>query len=101
MRHALLVAALALTATGCGSEDEVLTEEAAVARAAIEQATMGMSFDTLPGEIDVKKLLEALAAQAANELDAQVRPTEERFFYPVDVSAPPPALPPPPCPSCR
>lgn len=101
MRHALLMAALASMAVSCGPEDEVITDDAAVARAAIEQGTMTMDVDELPTEVDLGKLLEALAAQVANELDAQVRPTEERFFYPVDVNAPPPALPAPPCPRCR
>lgn len=100
MRH-LLWALAALTLISCGPEDELLAaQDEASARAAVEAAAEMMPVEETPAP-ELQKLLDAIAAQLTNELDAQARPPEERVFYTVDVSTTPPPLPAPPCPRCR
>lgn len=95
-----LLASLMLCA--CGGLDESLPLEAATndAPPALETAP--------PPEMTMPQVVPAPAFRGdvtwtKEEILFQLRqrPVEERFFYPVDLNAPLPGLPPPACPMCR
>ncbi len=92
-----------LTLCGCGGLDESLTPEAANdAPPALESS----SPTTSPEMMMVAKPLPSAVNRTEITLTKDSfrlvqNPVEARFFYPVDLSAPPPAFPLPPCPACR
>ncbi|MDP3501283.1 MAG: hypothetical protein Q8S33_13140 [Myxococcales bacterium] len=92
-----LLASLALWS--CGGLDESLVPEAASeVPPALESSQ--------PSEPTMTKPIPTPVTRAELELTLNLlrmlqNPVEERFFYPVDLNAPPPGLPLPPCPMCR
>lgn len=104
MKH--LVATLASCALlGCGGVDEPALAEQPTAEATttsrLDQVSAeGDELDTLPTP-EEEAIWAVIGARVADALKLAQDPVEERFFFPVDVTVPPPGLPPPPCPSCR
>lgn len=99
-----LLASLALY--GCGGLDESLAPEAATANDAVpalEDSPPGVPPEmTMPtGTAVVRHKLEISWTKAGLTFQMVQNPVEERFLYPVDLNAPPPGLPTPPCPACR
>lgn len=92
-----LLASLALS--GCGGLDESLVPEvASEVPPALESSQ--------PSEPTMMKPTPTPVTRAELELTLNLlrllkNPVEERFFYPVDLNAPPPGMPLPPCPTCR
>lgn len=94
-----LLASLALC--GCGGLDESLVPEAASgAPPALESSPPASSEPTMTKPISTP-VTRAELELTLNRLRMLQNPVEERFFYPVDVNAPPPGMPLPPCPMCR
>ena len=95
-----LLASLALC--GCGGLDESLVPEAASeAPPALESSPPAASSEpTMTKQISTP-VTRAELELTLNLLRMMQNPVEERFFYPVDVNAPPPGMPLPPCPMCR
>jgi hypothetical protein len=96
-----VLACLALVA--CGGPDESLITSSATAAPALEAVP-----PPIPTQLDEQRPMPAeglmwqvVWSQAAQEFQLVQAPVEERFFHPVDVSVPPPELPPAPCPDCR
>lgn len=106
MRTLIMVLA-SLVLSGCGGLDEstlpndpVATTPALEAVEPLEplEPISDMHLEKMPEQ---EQLWEVVWSAAANEFMLVQVPVEERFFYPVDVSVPPPELPPAPCPVCR
>ena len=88
----LLAAAAAALAFGCGPDAE-LTDPTAQQTAALDEVVEPALEN--PMRLEIVNTEQGLIFRLVQD------PVEERFFVPVDVTQPPPAMPPPPCPTCR
>lgn len=100
-----LVATLAsLALIGCGGPDETTAQGPAQESAqegALERPPVIEELEAVLPSPEEQALLEVIWARGGDALRLAQDVVEERFFFPVDVTMPPPELPPPPCPSCR
>jgi len=88
-----LLSALVVLTFGCGP-DEMLDSAPQTATAAIEDKASD-TFPETPMRWEVVNTEQGLVFRIVQD------PVEEHFFFPVDVTQPPPGMPQPPCPACR
>lgn len=96
-----LLASLMLCA--CGGLDESLAPEAATndTPPALENSPPPPPEMTMPEPVPPRVYKGDLTwTKEQIQLQMRERPVEERFFYPINLNAPPPGLPPPACPMC-
>lgn len=98
----IVFASLVLAACG-GLDESTLPNDPVATTPALEaveplEPIDDMHLERMPEQ---ELIWEVVWSAAANEFMLVQVPVEERFFYPVDVSVPPPELPQAPCPVCR
>ena len=100
----LIATLAALALAGCGGLDESEVPAVPVGAEApvLQNPPMEPTHLDAPLPMPEEGMKWAVIwARGGDALQLVQVPVEERFFHPVDVNVPPPALPTPPCPSCR
>lgn len=99
----LLTAVAMMVAVGCGGVDEAFDPTAVSQTSpALEEGVprAGAPMEAGPVEAPADVAWEIVWEREGPVLRLVETPTEERFYYPVEVTAPAPELPPPACPMC-
>lgn len=99
----MLIATLAsLALVACGLDESALPAVASAGTPALQNPPSAETHLEAPLPMpDAGMMWEVIWPRGGDAFQLVQVPVEERFFHPVDVNVPPPALPPPPCPSCR